>query len=278
MRFGFVTCVQLGLSCLETIRDLGSEPELLITLHDDRAQAKSGRIWLDDFAEAGANHLVKVANINGSHSRSAIAAAQLDWLFVVGWSQIVEDKILEIPRLGCVGMHPTLLPQGRGRAPIPWAIIKDLSQTGVSMFALDSGMDTGPIIAQQEVAIEQDENASTLYHKVDRAHETLIRKTWESFESGTVAPTPQDNSKATIWPGRKPEDGQLAASMTVKEMDRHVRALTPPYPGAWWRDSSGRTWLVEAGATSNVVESVLEIPAVNGTYFATAARLLEDLS
>lgn len=276
MRFGFVTCVQLGLSCLETLRDLGSEPKLILTLQDNISKRKSGRVWLDDFAMKGRNHLVKVQNINDHDSRSAIESAKLDWLFVIGWSQIVGEETLRLPRQGCVGMHPTLLPQGRGRAPIPWAIIKGLSETGVSMFALDSGTDTGPVIAQHVVPIAKDETASTLYRKIDRGHTELIRSTWDSFLSGTVSPMAQDESRATTWPGRRPEDGHLDSTMTVQEMDRHVRALTHPYPGASWTDRNGRLWLIHAGGMVANPDCVLEIPASDGSYFPTYAHLAED--
>lgn len=276
MKFGFVTCVQLGLSCLETIRELGSEPDLLVTLHDDIAEKKSGRVWLDGYAAKGNNRLVKVKNINDQDSRFAIAAAQLDWLFVIGWSQIVGEEVLRLPRLGCVGMHPTLLPEGRGRASIPWAIIKGLPQTGVTLFALDTGIDTGPVIAQQEVPIEADETASTLYTKVDLAHVALVRDTWDMFRSGSVNLVTQDDSRATEWPGRRPEDGQLTPSMTVKEMDRHVRALAPPYPGAWWTDALGRQWSIAARSTTVDTSPALDIPAADGTYRATVVRPAED--
>lgn len=272
MRFGFVTCVQLGLSCLEAIRDLGAEPDLLLTLRDDRAVRKSGRIWLDEFAAAGNNLLVKVGNINDEDARAAIVDADLDWLFVIGWSQIVGDEVLALPRHGCVGMHPTLLPQGRGRAPIPWAIIKGLSQTGVTMFVLDNGVDTGPVIGQEAVTITPDETATTLYSKIDDLHVQLVRETWAAFGSETVAPVPQEEVRASVWPGRRPEDGELSSAMSVLEMDRHVRALTSPYPGAWWRDDHDTTWIVDSGSTAPTPDDALEIPASDGKYYVRTCR------
>lgn len=272
MRFGFVTCVQLGLSCLEAIRELGSEPDLLVTLRDDLAVRKSGRVWLDDFAASGENKLVKVDNINDPDAKAAIAEADLDWLFVVGWSQIVGSDVLALPRLGCIGMHPTLLPVGRGRAPIPWAIIKNLEETGVTMFVLDSGVDTGPVLAQSTVTVEADETATTLYEKVDQVHISLIREAWPALASGSAKPWVQDETKATVWPGRRPEDGQLLPTMTVDEMDRHVRALTEPYPGAWVRDTDGATWLIDAGSTQEPETVLMTVPAINGTYFVVKAR------
>lgn len=272
MRFGFVTCVQLGLSCLEAIRGLGSEPDLLVTLRDDLAVQKSGRIWLDDFAATGGNKLLKVSNVNDEETRAAITRADLDWLFVIGWSQILREEILALPRHGCVGMHPTLLPTGRGRAPIPWAIIKGLKETGVTMFVLDAGVDTGHVVAQSALAIESGETAKTLYGKIDELHVSLIREAWPRFEAGLVEPAPQEEANATVWPARRPEDGELLESMTVDEIDRHVRALTEPYPGAWVQDAHGSTWLIDAGSSEEPANILMTIPAIDGTYFVTERR------
>ena len=101
-------------------------------------------------------------------------------------------------------MHPTLLPQGRGRAAIPWAILKALPETGVTLFQLDEGVDTGPIIAQKVLPIAANETATTLYERVADAHRSLIGQVWPNLPSGNVQRRIQDESQATIWPGRTP--------------------------------------------------------------------------
>ena len=143
MKFGFVTCVELGLSCMEEIYAAGGELDLAITLHDDRAINKSGRVYLDDFCGARGIDLVKVRHINDSEAIEAIRSREIDWLFIIGWSQIAGPQVLAAPTHGVHGIHPTLLPEGRGRAPIPWAILKGLKETGVTLFKLDEGVDTG---------------------------------------------------------------------------------------------------------------------------------------
>ena len=100
MRFGFVSCVQLGLSCMEAIYDVGGSLDLAITLEDDMARAKSGRVYLDDFAERHAIDLVKVRNINESRAIAAVESHALDWLFIVGWSQIA--RAINAPRSASV--------------------------------------------------------------------------------------------------------------------------------------------------------------------------------
>ncbi len=233
MRYGFITCVELGLSCIETIYESGSNLELVVTLNDDKASKKSGRVYLDEFCKQNKIDLVKCDHINDSHVSNAILNANIDWLFIIGWSQIAGDDVLEAAKYGTLGMHPTLLPEGRGRASVPRAIIKALKKTGVSLFKLDTGVDTGLIGVQIEIPLEPAECATSLYEKVNHAHSQLMHKTIRLLENNEMYFQVQDESKATFWPGRKPEDGQLDLSGSVIDAERLVRAVTHPYPGAF---------------------------------------------
>lgn len=247
LRIGFVTCVQLGLSCMEAIYEVGGQLQLALTLHDELALAKSGRVYLDSFCEERGIPLTKLKNINDGVAARAVRAARLDWLFIVGWSQIARAEILNAPRRGVLGMHPTLLPEGRGRAAVPWAILKGLSRTGVTLFRLDEGVDSGPIVAQCVVDIVERETATTLYEKVAGAHAQLLRENWSALMDDRVPLQPQDESLATTWPGRSPEDGRLMQTMRVVEADRMIRAVTRPYPGAFLDSADGRLRVWGAG-------------------------------
>jgi methionyl-tRNA formyltransferase len=240
MRVGFVTCVQLGLHCLEAVHRHGGRFELVITLPDDNAPNKSGRVHLDEFCARTATPLLKARNINDPWVIEQIRAMYLDWLLIIGWSQIARRPVLEAARLGTLGMHPTLLPLGRGRAAIPWAILKQLPETGVTLFKLDEGVDSGPIAAQTRIAIAPDEDAGSLYQKVSDAHGELLVGVWPALMAGEVAFREQDHSQATLWPGRKPEDGDLGRMATVAEAERLVRAVARPYPGAFVDSNAGR--------------------------------------
>lgn len=234
MKFAFTTCVQLGLSCMEEIYRNRACLDLALTLPDHVAVNKSGRVYLDDFCLRNKIDLVKIRNINDEQAIGAIKGHAIDWLFIIGWSQIARPAVLNAPRLGVLGMHPTLLPQGRGRAAVPWAIIKGLKSTGVTLFKLDEGVDTGPIIAQEIIPLGQEETSTELYAKVNQAHRKLIAEVWPKLESGCIEFKIQDESQATIWAGRKPEDGRITAGMSCQEADRLVRATTRPYPGAFY--------------------------------------------
>ena len=237
MEFAFVTCVKLGLSCMESIYEAGGKLNLVVTLKDEMARNKSGRVYVDDFCAKNGIDVMKIRNINDAEVVEALKTYNIDWLFIIGWSQIAHTPILNATKYGVVGMHPTLLPVGRGRASIPWAILKGLSETGVTLFKLDEGVDTGLIIAQEIIPMTPNETATVLYDKVCRAHSTLIHRVWSDFKENTVSLMSQDNSKASEWPGRMPEDSIILPNMTVEEVEKLVRATTHPYPGAFWKES-----------------------------------------
>lgn len=236
MKSAFATCVRLGRSCIEEILRLGGRLDLLITLEDGQAKNKSGRIYLDDLSRLHGIPLLKIRNINDPAVIEALREREIDWLMIIGWSQIAGPELLHTPALGCIGMHPTLLPEGRGRAAVPWAILKGLDRTGVTLFKLDEGVDTGDIIGQEVIALEKGVTATELYERVERAHISLIDRFWRDIAEGSVRLHPQDHAAATVWPGRKPEDGKITGGMTMEEADRMVRAVTHPYPGAFYQE------------------------------------------
>lgn len=254
MRIGFVTCVQLGLHCLEAVAARGGRFEVVVTLPGESARAKSGRVDVDEFCARTGTSLLKVANINDEQAMARLREARLDWLLIIGWSQIARGPLLAIPRLGTLGMHPTLLPEGRGRASIPWAILKGLPETGVTLFKLDEGTDSGPIAAQRRIPIAPDEDATTLYRKVAETHADMLVEAWPALLRGDVEFREQDHSRATVWPGRKPEDGRLRLDMTAADAERLVRAVTRPYPGAFLDTTDGRirVWKAEILASGGV--------------------------
>lgn len=271
MKFAFVTCVQIGLSCMEAIYNIGGKLDLIISIPDEKATKKSGRIYVDGFASEYNIPVVKSNHVNDEVVIRAIKGYRIDWLFIIGWSQIASKEVIEAPKLGAIGAHPTLLPVGRGRAAIPWAIIKGLDKTGVSFFKMDEGVDTGLLLGQEIVPILSDETATTLYEKVNKAHETLIKKLYVELLKNNVKGVPQDGSKATYWEGRKPKDGEIFETMSVVEVDRLVRATTKPYPGAFIIRGSKKI-IIWAGIMSNQKNKNIdfhEVKLCDGFFYAT---------
>ncbi len=223
MKLGFVTCVQLGFSCMDAIYKVGGELQVVITLKDNKAKNKSGRVYLDGFCKNNSIDLVKIDHVNDDDVIKVIKKYNLDWLFIIGWSQIANKRLINTPKLGVLGMHPTLLPKGRGRASIPWAIIK----------GLDEGVDTGPILSQYKIPLTDSTTATELYASVNNAHVNLITDIVPKMLNESIKLKEQDNSSATEWEGRVPTDGEVDLKGSVVTAERLVRATTKPYPGAF---------------------------------------------
>jgi methionyl-tRNA formyltransferase len=202
-------------------------------LKDEKAKKKSGRVYLDDFCKSNLIDLIKIAHINDDDVIDVIKNHDLDWLFIIGWSQIANKRLLDAPKSGVLGMHPTLLPKGRGRASIPWAIIKGLDETGVTLFKLDEGVDTGCILSQYKILLTDSTNSSELYSSVNNAHVSLMTSIIPKILNGSVTLEEQNNAYATEWKGRTPKDGEIDLNDSVITAERLVRATTKPYPGAF---------------------------------------------
>jgi len=175
------------------------------------------------------------------------------YLLVIGWSSLVGTDVLSIPAdtaavehdavpdgFGCIGMHPTKLPEGRGQAPIPWTIIKGVRHTALSVFFLEEQADTGPVIAQYPVEVRPRETASSLFYTMEHVHFRAGAELAAGLADRSVTGRKQDESAASRWPRRRPQDGELTAAMTCEEIDRQVRALLGPYPRAFVTGESGQ--------------------------------------
>ena len=273
MKFAFVTCVELGFSCIKEIYNIGEKIDTIITLKDKKAINKSGRVYLDQYCMKKKIQLFKVENINEILCENILMNGNFDWIFIIGWSQIANEKILKIPKNGIIGAHPTLLPEGRGRASIPWAILKGLKYTGVSFFKMNSGIDTGEIIHQEKILISKDENATTLYEKINSAHITGISKIIPRLKNMNYILLKQDKRKASYWPGRKPEDGEIDLKGSVIKAEKLIRATSRPYPGAFFIKGSKKIIIWKAKIIDNS-----KIFKKNILVFSDGVLLLEDVS
>ncbi len=273
MKIAFCTCVQIGKSCIEAVISSGGRFDLLLTLHDHKSQKKSGRVYLDDIASVNGIPLYKLNHINDADVAEVVKKYEIDWLFIIGWSQIASVDILKVPRKGVIGAHPTLLPNGRGRAAVPWTILKGLDKTGVTFFKMDEGVDTGEILDQFEISLHSDETATTLYNKVNEAHVELIQQIWPKLIEDMIIGVKQDESLASYWEGRSPEDGELNHFMTLIEVDRLVRATTRPYPGAYKMYNTKKKIIIWGGSTVANEQSV-PLQFLDGIYYATDYELI----
>jgi methionyl-tRNA formyltransferase len=171
-------------------------------------------------------------DVNSHETSSWIRDLRPDVIFCFGWSQMIKQEILEIPRLGVIGFHPSTLPHNRGRHPIIWALILGLEETGSTFFQMDLGADSGDIISQARIRIDSDDNAFTLYEKITDVAKLQLNELLAKLEIGTIEYGKQDASLANYWRKRSIADGLIDWRMSAVTIHNLVRGLSAPYPGA----------------------------------------------
>ena len=228
--FCFATGLELGRRALQALCEGGLVPRLAIG-YDPSLQHRSGYVPLGDLADRYQFDLIEVRDINTESVFERVQAAGPDLFIVAGWSQLVRDPLLSSFPLQAVGMHPTALPHGRGRAPIPWTLIKGMDKTAVTLFYLVAEADAGDIIDQEPIVVSMRDDATSLYEKVADAHATILLRAVPRLLAGEATRHPQ--GEGDFWPKRRPEDGVIDWSLDVEALYNWVRALTHPYPGAF---------------------------------------------
>jgi len=288
VRAVWVSFDTIGRGCLLAARESGAEIVGVVTLPGPIDPNRSGQCSFD---EVGAP-VVETDDVNAPETIEAVRALRPDAIFVIGWSQLVRADFIALAPGAVYGMHPTLLPRHRGRAPIPWTILSGLARTGVTLFEIvDPTADSGPIVGQVEVAVAADETATTLFDKLARAHVELVRELVPQLVSGTVTKTPQDPRQASTWPKRTSADGIIDWETRAPYLYDWVRAQTRPYPGAFtflgeekvvvwrarpveWRGEAPAGTVVDAGPVVMCGEGALLLEEVEtSTPLEVGARL-----
>ena len=234
MRTVWVSFDTIGRDCLEAAAEVGAEIVGIVTLPDPVDPNRAGQCSFDEVAARSGAVLHETRDVNSDETLDAIRALEPELVFVVGWSQLVRDPFIALASEGVFGMHPTLLPRHRGRAPIPWAILTGLARTGVTLFEIvDATADSGAIVGQVEIDIAPDETATTLFARIADAHVQLMRRLVPQLLARTAPRTPQDPRRSSAWPKRTPADGIIDWETRAHYLYDWVRAQTRPYPGAF---------------------------------------------
>lgn len=232
MRIGLIGSVD---SSLRVLRDLivhrmnivavwGFEPESVknVSGYQDLSE-------LSNQAKIPYHPFVKV---NDCQVKEQVRSADLDLLFVVGLSQLVDAELLEIPRYGCVGFHPTRLPQGRGRAPLAWLIL-ERKGGAATFFKLTAKADNGDIYAQEPFDVSEGDDAESVVRKILEAIDVALNRWLPLLKEGYLQGVPQKECIATCYGRRAPLDGCIDWSDSAYRIDRLVKAATTPHPGAF---------------------------------------------
>jgi methionyl-tRNA formyltransferase len=184
---------------------------------------------------------------NNSDFRTQLSDLKPDAIIVVGYGRIIPQWMLDLPPLGNINLHASLLPKYRGAAPIQWAIARGETITGVTTMKIDAGLDTGDILLQQEIPIAPGDTAETLAPKLAAVGADLTVTTLQGLQSGAIRPRQQDHTHATLAPILKKEDGLIDFSRPATEILNRLRGFQP-WPGAYskFRGKNLQVWRASA--------------------------------
>jgi methionyl-tRNA formyltransferase len=215
---------------------------------------------------------------NNDAFRAQLAALNPAAIIVVGYGRIIPQWMLDLPPLGNINLHASLLPKYRGAAPIQWAIARGETVTGVTTMKIDAGLDTGNIVLQKEIPIGPDDTAEALAPRLAAVGADLIVATLLGLQNGTVRQRQQDHTQATLAPILKKEDGAVDFSLLATEIMNRMRGFQP-WPGAYSTFRGKNLQLRKAGEFARAL-SMSEVKVEGDRLFVgcgkgTAIELLE---
>lgn len=223
---------EVGYRCLETLLDRGVNVTAVITYTD----SPSEEIWFRSVADLARSRGIEPwldRDLSDKDTLKAIKALKPKVIFSFYYRDIIPDKVLKLAKLGAFNIHGSLLPRYRGRACINWAVLNGETETGATLHRMTEKADRGNIVDQEVVSIDQGDTAKDVFLKVSDAATEILGRSLESIESGDAKGVPQDDTLATLFGGRKPEDGLIRWDQSSKRIYDLIRAVTHPYPGAF---------------------------------------------
>ena len=245
MRIVFIGAVQFSERALKQLLELRANIVGIFTLAE--SAVNSDHVDLSEIAKYYNIPFLTRSNINDQTSVEWVRLLKPDFVFCFGWSYLIKEELLSIPKIGTIGYHPACLPANRGRHPLIWALVLGLTETASTFFFMDEGADSGPILSQEVVSIASEDDASTLYEKMTQVALGQIRTFLPQLFSNTFITIPQDDLQANYWRKRGVVDGLIDWRMAATTIYNLVRALTHPYPGAHfvWNGEPIKVWRVE---------------------------------
>jgi methionyl-tRNA formyltransferase len=241
MRIVFFGATELGYQCCRQLFDIEENVVGIFSIPKEFRISYSAtpvtNVSFHGFEDLAAQHHVPLVYVTSKMSNSnyveTLRSWQPDFALVIGWYYMIPRVVRELFPRGVAAIHASLLPKYRGNAPLVWAIINGETRTGVTLFYLENGVDTGDIIAQQEFPITREETIKTAYEKATKTSLEILREYIPLIREGAAPRIVQNHEAATEFPARKPEDGLIDWSSSCEEIRNFIRAQTKPYPGAF---------------------------------------------
>jgi len=230
-RVVFVGSKALGASVLNALFSISPQSIVGAVTYDDSNDIRCALDQFQDFKNRTDKPLWVLKK--ASELDSAIAELKPDLCIVVGWYWMLKPVLLSAVSHGWLGIHASLLPKYRGGSPLVWALINGETETGLSLFYFDEGMDTGDIVAQRKISIYPEHTIADLLTETERLSLEMIRAVYPLLLNGNAPRFEQDHSQATYAALRKPSDGKIDWNQPAYKIYDFVRAQSHPYPGAF---------------------------------------------
>jgi len=269
---------EVGATCLELLLARGDNVVALIT-HEDNPHEK---IWFRTPAAAARTKRVPVftpEKVNSPEWIARVTALRPDLILSVYYRNLIAAPILALARLGAFNMHGSLLPRYRGRAPVNWAVLHGEPRIGMTLHRMVTRADAGAIVDQEGVDLGPRDTAEQAFRKVLPCARRILERRIDALLAGTAPEAPQDESQATYFGGRSPEDGRIVWTQTSAQIFNLVRAVTDPYPGAFTDVGAARlmVWWAEpdSPATRGRRGQPGEVLALSPLIVATGGGALE---
>ncbi len=222
----------VGVRCLKTLLSAGLEIPLVVTVSDDPHETQ----WYASVAATAADYGLRViapSEPDSAELGRTLQALQPDFIFSFYYRSLLPAALLRCARRGALNMHGSLLPKYRGRAPVNWAILRGERESGATLHYMVARADAGDIVDQQSVPILLDDDAREVFAKVTVAAETVLARSLPGLIAGTAPRRPQPIEPGQYFGRRRPEDGRIDWARPALEIHNLVRAVAPPFPGAF---------------------------------------------
>jgi methionyl-tRNA formyltransferase len=238
----------------------------LVTLPENEGIGVSDYVNLVPFCVDNSIRIIRTTDINSDTTLDEIRSLKPDYMFTLGWSQLFKKKLLEIPKYFVVGSHPSFLPAGKGRAPIPWTILERRERTAVTLFKMNTEADAGDILLQRQIKFKPDLYAGELYDLIASNLSIAFCDLYSRLRSKQLPESEKQTGAGSIRARRTPADGLIDFSKPAADIECLIRAVSKPYPGAYSHYNSEKItiWRVNFNQNSHHVGTIGQVLARDG--------------
>jgi len=232
----------VGVRCIKVLLSAGVEIPLVVTTRDDPTETQ----WFASAAALAAEYGLPVVmpdEVNTAELERTVRDLRPDFVFSFYFRSMIGAPLLKLPRLGALNIHGSMLPRYRGRAPVNWAILHGERETGATLHYMSERADAGDIVDQMAVPILENDEAREVFAKVCFAAEIILARSLPGLINGTAPRMPQKLEDGKYFGRRRSEDGKIDWTRSAREIHNLVRAVAPPFPGAFGQ-VDGERWMI----------------------------------